>query len=80
MQFPALRVPSKLQLLWARWYPLLAPAKVYTRADLDAFWEAAKYNWRERRWFRIPPHLVALNMFRDAQLSLLFFLQLVRAR
>jgi radical SAM superfamily enzyme YgiQ (UPF0313 family) len=80
MHFPSLRVPSKLHLLWARWYPLLAPNKVYTRTDLDAFWEAVKQNWRERRWFRIPPHLVALNMFRDAQLSLLFFLQLVRAR
>lgn len=80
MQFPALRVPSKLHLFWARWYPLLAPSKVYTRADLDAFWESAKQNWRERRWFRIPPHLVALNVLRDVQLSLLFFFQLARAR
>jgi radical SAM superfamily enzyme YgiQ (UPF0313 family) len=80
MHFPTLRVPSKLQLLWARWYPLLAPSKVYTRADLDLFWQAAKQNWRARRWFRIPPHLVALNMFRDVQLSLLFFFHLARAR
>jgi hypothetical protein len=77
-QFPALRVPSKLQLLWARWVPLLAPSKVYTRADLDWFWHAARNYWCERRWFRIPPHRVALNLFREAQLSLLFFLHLGR--
>ena len=78
--FPELRIPSKLQLLWARWIPLLAPSKVYTRADLHWFWHAAKQNWAERRWFRIPLHRVALNLFRDAQLSLLFFFHLARAR
>jgi radical SAM superfamily enzyme YgiQ (UPF0313 family) len=79
-QFPGLRVPSKLHLLWARWVPLLAPGKVYTRADLDAFWQAARQHWVQRRWFRIPPHRVALNLFREAQLSLLFLLQFSRAR
>jgi len=79
-QFPALRVPSKLQLLWARWVPLLAPNKVYTRADLDSFWQAARNYWSERRWFRIPPHRVALNLFREAQLSLLFILHFGRTR
>jgi hypothetical protein len=78
--FPELRIPSKLQLLWARWIPLLAPSKVYTRADLHWFWHAAKENWAERRWFRISLHRVALNLFRDAQLSLLFFFHLARAR
>ncbi len=80
MEFPELRVPSRLQLLWAKWYPLLAPGKVYTRADLDQFWGAAKQAWRERRWFRIPPHRVVLNAFRDAQLSMLFFFHLRRAQ
>ncbi len=78
--FPTLRVPSKLTLLWAKWYPLLAPNKVYTRADLDGFWQAVRERWTERRWFRIPPHRVAFNLFRDAQLSLLFFFYLARAR
>jgi radical SAM superfamily enzyme YgiQ (UPF0313 family) len=78
--FPELHIPSKLQLLWAMWIPLLAPSKVYTRADLHWFWHAAKQNWAERRWFRIPLHRVALNLFRDAQLSLLFFFHLARAR
>jgi hypothetical protein len=78
MHFPAVRVPSKLQLLWARWYPLLSPNKVYTRADLDNFWQTTKQRWHERQWVRIHPHLVAFNMFRDVQLQLLFFMQLVR--
>jgi radical SAM superfamily enzyme YgiQ (UPF0313 family) len=80
MRFPTVRVPSKLQLLWAKWYPLLAPNKVYTRADLDAFWQTTQQRWHNRQWLRIPPHLVAFNMFRDAQLQLLFFMQLVRPR
>ena len=80
IHFPALRVPSKLHLLWAKWYPLLAPAKVYTRADLDCFWHSVKQRWAERRWFSIPPHRVVFNLFRDAQLSLMFFFHLARAR
>jgi hypothetical protein len=79
MHCPNLRVPNKLQLLLARWYPLLAPNKVYTRADLDYFWETTKHHWRQRQWFRIPPHLVAFNMFRDAQLQLMFLMHVVRA-
>jgi sulfatase maturation enzyme AslB (radical SAM superfamily) len=78
--FPALRVPSKLHLLWARWVPLLAPRSVYTRADLDSFWQAVRKSWSERRWFRIPPHGVALNLFREAQLSLLFLMHFARLR
>jgi radical SAM superfamily enzyme YgiQ (UPF0313 family) len=80
VQFPSLDVPSKLQLVWAKWYPVLAPSKLYTRADLDMFWHTVKQHWTERRWFRIPPHRVALNLFRDAQVSLLFFIHLTRAR
>ncbi|HEX2713929.1 MAG TPA: radical SAM protein [Candidatus Acidoferrales bacterium] len=79
MQFPTLRVPSKFVLLWARWSPLLASRKVYTRADLDVFWRLVKHHWIERKWFRIPPHRVALNALRDLQLSLLFFFHMVRA-
>jgi radical SAM superfamily enzyme YgiQ (UPF0313 family) len=79
MHFPSVSVPSKLQLLWARWYPLLAPARVYTRADLDAFWQNLLTNLREFRWYRIPLHRVLVSAFRDAQLSLLFFFHLLRA-
>jgi radical SAM superfamily enzyme YgiQ (UPF0313 family) len=79
MHFPALRVPNKLQLLWARWYPLLTPRKVHTRADLDLLWRTVRQHWRGRRWFRIAPHRVAWGVFRDAQLSLIFLLDLARA-
>jgi radical SAM superfamily enzyme YgiQ (UPF0313 family) len=79
MQFPSLHVPSKLRLLWAKWCPLLAPSKVYTRADLDAFWRTAKQHWSERRWFRIAPHSLALSALREAQISLLFLIHLLRS-
>ena len=78
--FPALHVPSKLQLFRAKWSPLLAPDKVYTRADIASFWDDVKLRWRERRWFQIPAHRVAMNLFRDAQLSLLFFFHMLLAR
>jgi radical SAM superfamily enzyme YgiQ (UPF0313 family) len=78
--YPTLRVPSKLTLFWAKWYPVLASNMVYTRADLDGFWRGVKERWAERRWFRIPLHQVAFNLFRDAQLSLLFVFYLTRAR
>jgi len=78
--FPTLHVPSKLQLFWAKWSPLLAPSKVYTRADLDQFWRSVHEKWAGRSWYRIPVHRVVGSMFRDIQLSLLFFLQFSRTR
>ena len=77
--FPELRVPSKLLLLWAKCYPLLAPSKVLTRADLDCFWRTVRQRWNRRRWFQIPPLRLAFSLFRDAQLCLVFFAHLVRA-
>ena len=78
--FPTLHVPSKLHLFWAKWYPLLAPNKVYTRADLDMFWSGVRQRWADRHWFRIPVHRVPFQLFRDAQISLLFFFYMSRAR
>jgi radical SAM superfamily enzyme YgiQ (UPF0313 family) len=78
--FPALHVPSKPLLFWAKWSPLLVPNKVYTRADLAQFWSSVKQHWGERSWLHIPVHRVALNLLRDAQLFLLFFFHLARAR
>lgn len=78
--FPALRVPSKLELFWAKWSPLIAPKNVYTRADLASFWGNLKQKWRERDWLRIPVHRVPFNLFRDFQLSVLFVVHLVRTK
>ncbi len=79
LHFPTLQVPSKLTLFWAKWSPLLASNKVYTRTDLDAFWNTVRQRWAERRVFRIPVFMVPLNLSRDFQLSLLFLFHMSRA-
>jgi len=76
--FPTLRVPSKVQLFWAKWSPLLVQNKVYTRADLHTFWTSIRQRWDDQRWFRIPVHKVPLNLLRDLQLSALFLFHLAR--
>jgi len=76
--FPTLRVPSKVHLFWAKWSPLLVQNKVYTRADLEAFWGHVRQRWQDQHWFRIPVHKVPLNLFRDVQLSLLFLFHVAR--
>jgi radical SAM superfamily enzyme YgiQ (UPF0313 family) len=78
--FPALRVPSKIHLFWSKWSPLFVPDKVYTRADLAQFWSTMKEKWASRHWFRIPLHRVPLNLLREAQLSLLFFIHMTVTR
>jgi radical SAM superfamily enzyme YgiQ (UPF0313 family) len=78
--FPALRVPSKLELFWAKWNPLFAPKNVYTRADLADFWRNVKQRSIERSWLRIPVYKVPLNLLRDFQLSVLFFFSLARTK
>jgi hypothetical protein len=76
--FPSLHVPSKVQLFWAKWSPLVVPNKVYTRADLQAFWATVRQHWDERSFFRIPVFMVPLNLFRDLQLSVLFLFHVSR--
>jgi hypothetical protein len=76
--FPTLSVPSKVHLFWAKWSPLLVPNKVYTRADLHAFWGTVRERWDDTDFFRIPIHKVPFNLLRDAQLSLLFFFHMAR--
>lgn len=76
--FPSLCVPSKVQLFWAKWNPLLFHNSVYTRADLHDFWTRVSERWREQRWFRIPVHKVPLNLLRDLQLSVLFLFHMTR--
>jgi len=76
--FPSLHVPSKVQLFWAKWSPLLFQNSVYTRADLHAFWANVRQRWDERRIFLIPYYKVPLNLFRDLQLSVLFLFHVSR--
>jgi len=76
--FPALRVPSKVQLFWAKWSPLLVQNKVYTRGDLHVFWTSIRERWDDQHWFRIPVHKVPLNLLRDMQLSVLFLFHVSR--
>ncbi|HEX5434438.1 MAG TPA: radical SAM protein [Candidatus Angelobacter sp.] len=78
-QFPALRIPSKLQLSRNKWFPLLAPGTVLTRADLDTFWHTFARRWRERSWLHIPSPQLACGLFRDVQISLIFLSHLARA-
>jgi radical SAM superfamily enzyme YgiQ (UPF0313 family) len=78
--FPSLHVPSKVQLFWAKWNPLLFHNSVYTRADLHDFWTRVSERWREQSWFRIPVHKVPLNLLRDLQLSALFLFHMTRER
>ena len=78
VHFPSLHVPSKVQLFWAKWSPLLVQNKVFTRADLHAFWTGVGRRWSTRHWFRIPVHKVPLNLLRDVQLSLLFLFHVSR--
>ena len=76
--FPSLHVPSKVQLFWAKWSPLLVQNNIYTRADLHAFWTHVSERWRDQHWFRIPVHKVPLNLLRDVQLSVLFLFHMAR--
>ncbi|MGB6431169.1 MAG: radical SAM protein [Candidatus Acidiferrales bacterium] len=76
--FPSLRVPSKVQLFWARWYPLFAPRKALcTREDLNAFWSDVRERWAERKWFRMPVLRMPFYLLRDAQISVLFLIYLI---
>lgn len=77
--FPTLQVPSKVQLFWAKWYPLLSSRKMlYTRADVETFWADVRERWTERKWFRMPVFHMPLYILRDAQLAVLFILYLTR--
>lgn len=77
--FPSLRVPSRFQLFRTRWFPLLASGKLLTRSDLDPFWHGVRQRWTRRQWFRIPSLELALNLFREIQVTLIFFAHLGHA-
>jgi len=80
VQFPELRVPSRLALSLRALNLGLTRRITDSRTDLRRFWHRTVRCWRRRQIFRIPPHKLALAAFRDLRLSVLFAFDLMRAR
>jgi radical SAM superfamily enzyme YgiQ (UPF0313 family) len=74
IQFPELRVPSKMALVFRALNFRLAKRITYSRADLQLFW--AKACQRKSIWMR--PDKIALNFLRDVELFLMFVRDLAR--
>ena len=72
LNFPEVRVPSRLALAFRSLNFRMSKQVTYTRADLQLFWEKT----RNRKMFLLRPHKVALNFLRDAQLFVMFVLDL----
>ena len=68
INFPELRVPSRLALALRNVNFRLAKRTTYSRADLQAFWEKT----RRRRMILLRPDRLAWNFLMDVQLFLLF--------
>jgi hypothetical protein len=80
VRFPEVRVPSRLTLLFRAVNFGLTKRITDSRADLQHFWNQTRQRWRQHQVFKIYPHRVALNMYRDARLLLMFAFALMRAR
>ncbi len=80
VHFPELRVPSRFALKLRDLNFNLTRRLTYSRADLDRFWRRTRWYWRRRHLLGIPPHKLALHLFRDANLLLQFAFALARAR
>jgi radical SAM superfamily enzyme YgiQ (UPF0313 family) len=80
LQFPSIRVPSKLTLYWSRWYLWIASRKVYTRADISEYWQSVLQNLRQRRIFHVSPLRVVSHLWLDFQVTLMFAFAILRAR
>jgi radical SAM superfamily enzyme YgiQ (UPF0313 family) len=78
VHFPDLKVPSRLALAFRHLDLRVTKRVTYTRADLEQFWSKTRERWRRRQFLRIYPHKVALSFLRDAQLFLLFGMDLIR--
>jgi hypothetical protein len=78
VQFPELRVPSRLTLAFKDLNFRVAKRVTYTRSDLNQFWGKTRERWSRRQFLRIYPHRIVLNFLRDAQLFVLFARDLVR--
>lgn len=80
VQCPELRVPSRVTLYFRALNFDLTKRITDSRADLQQFWNQTRLRWQRHQILRIYPHRVALNMFRDARLLLMFTSALTRAR
>ncbi len=72
---PELRVPSKISLAFSDFNFRMAKRLTYTRADLQVFWRRT----RRPRSFLFRPGKVALNLFKDVQLFLMFMRDMAKA-
>ena len=75
LNFPEVRVPSRLALAFRALNFRMAKRVTYTRADLRLFWEKT----RKRKMFLLRPHKIVLNFLRDAQLFVMFLRDLAKA-
>jgi radical SAM superfamily enzyme YgiQ (UPF0313 family) len=75
MNFPELRVPSRMSLLFRSLNFRMAKRITYSRADLKLFWEK-RGRWRK---IFIRPDRMVLNLLKDIQLFLLFVRDMARA-
>jgi radical SAM superfamily enzyme YgiQ (UPF0313 family) len=75
INFPELRVPSRMALAFRALNFRMAKRITYSRADLQLFWDRTS----KRKMFLIRPHKVVLNFLKDVQLFLLFVRDMARA-
>ena len=75
LQFPEIRVPSKLALAFRDLNFSMSKRLTYSRGDLKSFWQRS----RRLRTFFAHPYKAAFNLFKDVQLFLLFLRDMARA-
>ena len=75
LQFPEIRVPSKLALAFRDLNFSMSKRLTYSRADLKNFWQRS----HRLRTFFARPHKVAFNLLKDVQLFLMFLRDMARA-
>ena len=75
LQFPEIRVPSRLSLTFRNFSFSMSKRLTYSRRDLKNFW---RRNFRLKTLFA-RPHRVVFNLLKDAQLFLLFVRDMARA-
>jgi len=78
VQFPELRVPSRLALAFRDLDFSVAKRLTYTRTDLKQFWKKTRERWSRRQFLHMRPHKIVLNFLREAQLLVLFAMDLMR--